>query len=238
MHKAEERLQKYLKADIQGEAYREATHQVEAKQAEVMRWEAIQHEYRHQLETLSLTLHPFRIDDSAPQTSTQVEARLHAQVEAIEAFARTAQLPERPAAMTKVKKQLPAVAALVDFWWQGVRRDLEHAAISPLWQQWAQEVLLPQRYWEHQVARTRCTRRKAKMQRVLERVRAAFDTHVLTRCLPAQALKDWHAWATHQVSRFSTRLFSRRRPQRLSGWDASPTAGFAHTALQGVDRPA
>jgi hypothetical protein len=202
LHKAEERLQKHLKVDPRGEACREATHQAEAQQAEVTRWEAIQHEYRQQLETLSLTLHPFRIDDSAPQTSTQVEARLHAQVEAIEALARTAQLPERPEAMTKVKKQLPAVAALVDFWWQGVQQDLEHAAVSPLWQRWAQEVLLPQRYWERQVTRTRCARRKAKMQRVLERVRTTFHAHVLTRCLPPQALKDWHAWATQQVDAF------------------------------------
>jgi uncharacterized protein DUF6399/IclR-like helix-turn-helix domain-containing protein len=200
--KAEEKLQKHPKADTQGKGYREAMHQVEAKQAEVTRWEAIQHEYRQQLATLSLTLHPFCIDDSAPQTSTQVAARLHAQVEAIEALARTSQLPERPEAMTKVKKQLPAVAALVDFWWQGVRRDVEHAAISPLWQRWAQEVLLPQKYWERQVTRTRCTRRKAKMQRVLERVRTAFHSHVLTRCLPPQALKDWHVWATHQVDAF------------------------------------
>jgi hypothetical protein len=202
LHQAEEGRQKHLKADTRGAGYREATHQVETKQAEVQRWEALQHEYRQRLETLSLTLHPFRIDDSAPQMSTQVEARLHAQVEAIEAFARTAQLPERPDAMTKVKKQLPDVAVLVDFWWHGVRRDLEHAAVSPPWQQWAQEVLLPQSYWEYQVTRTRCARRKAKMQRVLEMARTAFDAHVITRCLPAQALKDWQAWATHQVSVF------------------------------------
>ena len=96
---------------------------MEVQHAEVTHWEARQQEYRQQLETLSLTLHPFAIDDSAPQTSAQVEARLHAHVEAIEAFAHAAQLPERPAAMTKVKKQLPAVATLVDFWWQGVRQD-------------------------------------------------------------------------------------------------------------------
>lgn len=40
------------------------------------------------------------------------------------------------------------------------------------------------------------------MQRVLERVRAACDAHGITRCLPAQALKDWYAWATQQVSAF------------------------------------
>ncbi len=200
--KAEEKLHKYPKADTQDEDYREATHQVEAKQAEVRRWEAIQREYRQHLETLSLTLHPFRIEDSTPQTSTQVEARLQAQVEAMEALARTSQLPERPEAMTKVKKQLPAVAAWVDFWWQGVQRDLEHAAIPPLWQRWAREVLLPQRYWERQVSRRRCMRRKARMQGALERVRSTFDAHAMTCCLSPEALKAWQAWATQEVGAF------------------------------------
>jgi len=45
---------------------------VEASQAEVRQWEEIHHTYRQHLETLSLTLHPFGIADSAPQTSAQV----------------------------------------------------------------------------------------------------------------------------------------------------------------------
>ena len=57
----------------------EATALVAARQAEVHRWEEVQRTYRHHLETLSLTLHPFRIADSTPQTSDQVESRLHAQ---------------------------------------------------------------------------------------------------------------------------------------------------------------
>lgn len=202
LQKAEDRLRRHHEGATRGEAYQEATHQVEVQRAEVTHWEARQQEYRQQLESLSLTLHPFAIDDAAPQTSAQVEARLQAHVEAIEAFAHAAQLPERQAAMTKVKKQLPAVAALVDFWWQGVRQDLEHAAVSPPWQRWAQEALLPRRYWEHQVTRTRCARRKAKMQWVLERVRAEFDAHGLTRSLPPQALEDWQTWATQQVVAF------------------------------------
>lgn len=83
--KAEAKLQKYHQADTQGAGYHDATQPVEAKRAEVTRWEVIQHAYRQQLETLSLTLHPFRIDDSAPQTSTQVAASLQAQGEALEA---------------------------------------------------------------------------------------------------------------------------------------------------------
>jgi hypothetical protein len=202
LQKAEARLRRSHEGNTRGEAYREATHQVEVQHAQVTHWETRQQEYRQQLETLSLTLHPFAIDDSTPQTSAQVEARLHTHVEAIEAVAHAAQLPERPAAMTKVKKQLPAVAALVDGWWQGVRQDLEHAAVSPPWQRWAQEVLLPRRYWEHQVLRTRCARRKAKMQQALERIRAEFDAHGLTRSLPLQALEDWQTWATQHVYAF------------------------------------
>ena len=179
-----------------------ATRQVTASQKAVRRWEAIQREYRQRLEALSLTLHPFGINDSAPQTSTQVERRVHAQIEAIEVLAHTQQLPERRAAMQKVKKQVPALAALVDFWWAGVLQDLEHAAVSLPWRTWAQEFLLPQVYWEHQVTRTRCARRKAKMQRVLEGIRAEFAIHALTRCLPPQGLEDWHAWAMRQVQAF------------------------------------
>ena len=49
--------------------------EVEAKRAEVQRGEERQRTYRHPLATLSLTLHPFGISDSAPQTSAQVESR-------------------------------------------------------------------------------------------------------------------------------------------------------------------
>jgi hypothetical protein len=101
----------------------EAKAEVEARRAEVQRWEEGQRVYRHHLETLSLTLHPFGIADSAPQTSAQVDRRLHAAVEAIEAFARRHQLPAHPDAINKVRKQLPALAALVDLWWQGVGQD-------------------------------------------------------------------------------------------------------------------
>jgi hypothetical protein len=117
----------------------EATAVVATTQAEVTRWEEAHQTYRNYLETLSLTLHPFRIADAAPQTSAQVASRLQAAVEAIEVFAQRHQLPTRQATITKVRKQLPALAALVDFWWEGVRRDVAHAALSPLGGQWAEE---------------------------------------------------------------------------------------------------
>jgi len=104
--------------------------------------------------------------------------------------------------MQKVRKQVPALAALVDYWWQGVEHDLEHAAISAPWRHWATACLLPWVYWEHHVAHTRCARRKAKIQQACEAVRAAFHTHKLTVRLPAAALEEWHTWATQQVQAF------------------------------------
>jgi len=94
-------------------AYTEAQAEGEAKRAEMTRWEAVQRRYRHELETLSLPLHPFRIADSTPQTSAQVASQLTAAVEASEALAGCPQLPARHDAMTKVRKHVPALAALV-----------------------------------------------------------------------------------------------------------------------------
>jgi Family of unknown function (DUF6399)/IclR helix-turn-helix domain len=180
----------------------EAEALVDARQAEATRWEEGPHTYRRLLETLSFTLHPFSITDSTPQTSAQVESQLQMAVEAIEVFAQRYQLPARPDAMTKVRKQVPALAALVDFWWQGVHQDLEPFLLSPRWRQWVHECLLPMAYWDHQVARTRCRRRKAKMQAAWEAVRAAFTQHAITQRLAPQVLADWHAWATDRVKAF------------------------------------
>lgn len=175
---------------------------VTARHAEVHRWEAVQHTYRQHLETLSLSLHPFGIVDSAPQTSAQVESQLQAEVEALEALASRHQLSARHDAMAKVRKQVPALAALVDFWWRGVQQDLEPFVLSPQWRQWVHACLLPMVYWERQMARTRCRRRKATIQKAWEEVRAAFDQHAMTQRLAPQLLAEWHAWATDRVNAF------------------------------------
>jgi hypothetical protein len=65
------------------------------------------------------------------------------------------------------------------------------------------ESLLPLVYWEHQVAQTRCARRKAKIVQALEAVRAEFDTHAITQRLAPQVLADWQAWARLRVQAFA-----------------------------------
>ncbi len=216
----------------------EAKAEVEAKQAEVQRWEEMQRTYRHHLETLSLTLHPFGIADSVPQTSAQVDSRLHAAVEAIEALARRHQLPAHDDAMHKVRKQLPALAALVDFWWQGVGQDLAPFVLSPRWQQWVHECLLPMVYWDEQVPRTRCRRRKAKMQEALEAVRGAFERHAITQPAGPPGAGGVDRVGDRPGQSLSARLVGRRRSQRVSVANASQSSWTAHAAIQGLDSPA
>ena len=199
LQQAEDRLQRHQERGRQHPAAHEATRQVEVTQRAVRHWEPIQGEYRQRLETLSLPLPPFALADAAPQTSMQVESRGQAQVEAMAALAHMQQWPDRQATMKKVKKQIPALAALVDLWWAGVRQAVEQAASARLWATWAQETLLPKVSWEHHGARTRCAQRKAKRQQALEMRSRTVATHALTRCLPPPALGEWYAWATRQV---------------------------------------
>ena len=82
LKKAEEGLRKTPGPDGRPQGDSEAQHHVEVRRADVQRWEEVHSTYRHHLETLSLTLHPFHIRDSSPQTSAQVHSRLHAAVAA------------------------------------------------------------------------------------------------------------------------------------------------------------
>jgi len=177
----------------------EAPALVEARQAAVTRGEEAHQTYRGHVETLSCTLHPFRMADAAPQTSAQVASQLHTAVEAIEALAQRYQLPARHDAMTKVRKQVPALAALVDCWWQGVQQALEPCLLSPMWKRWVHECLLPLVYWEYHAAHTRCARRKAKLRQTLEAVQATLHTHAITTQLAPRVLEAWKAWATQRT---------------------------------------
>jgi hypothetical protein len=175
---------------------------VEASEAEVTRWESVHSAYRHHLEMVSLIVHPWRLVDSTRQTSAAVEHQLQAEIEAIEALIETHGLPVKKKALDKVRKQLAGVSALVDFWWQGVWHDVQHVALTPMGKSWGEEVLLPLMYWQLQVSRTRCPRRKAKILQALKAVQNAFDTHPITQQLTPDVLEGWQAWAAEHAKAF------------------------------------
>src|SRR5439155_21374933 len=192
---AQESVSKGQASHPSGAETQQAQAVVEASEAEVTRWERVHSAYRHDLEMVSLIVHPWRLVDSTRQTSQEVERRLQAEIEAIEALMETHGLPVKKKALDKVRKQLAGVSALVDFWWQGVWQDLPPVALTPMGKKWGEEVLLPLMYWQLQVSRTRCPRRKAKILPALQAVQNAFDTHPITQQLAPEVLEGWQAWA-------------------------------------------
>jgi hypothetical protein len=202
LHQARESLTTCQVSHRSSEEAQQAQAEVEACEAEVERWESVHSAYRHHLETVSLIVHPWRICNSTPQTSQEVERRLHAEIDAITALSAMHGLPTKKKALEKVRKQLAGLSALVDLWWQRVGHDVQHVALTPMWQRWVDEQLLPLMYWQHHVSRTRCPRRKAKLLQALESVQDAFDTHLITAQLAPEVLEDWKAWAAEHAKAF------------------------------------
>ena len=160
-------------------------------------------------------------------------------MEAIEAFAQRHQLPARHDAMTKVRKQVPALAALVDFWWQGVHQDWSPSSCRP---DGGSGCTSASSRWS--IGTTKWLARaaadgKPRCRQALEAVRAAFDQHAITQRLAPHVLAEWHAWATAAGRRpFSATSSAVEGRNGYSVANASQSARLAQAALQGVDGPA
>ena len=202
LRQAHERLRRCQGADPSGAEAQQAQAVVEARAAQVQHWETVASTDRQHLESVSLLGHPWRLVDSTRQTSHEVEHQLQAEIAAREVLVETHGLPAKKTAVDKVRKQLAGVSALGDFWWQGVWHDVQHMALTPMWRQWMEEVLLPLMYWHQQAARTRCPRRKAKMLQAYKALQATFETHPLTQKLAPEVRADWQAWAAERAQTF------------------------------------
>ena len=146
-------------------------------------WQGVGSAWRQRLSNLSRILHPWRLADSTRQTSKEVEEQLGAELEVIETLLETNGLPRKKDTLDKVQKQLTGISALVDFWWQTVRQDLEQMAMTPRWTQWAEALLLPLMYWQEQLRRTRHPGQKAQIALVLQAVEEMFERHPCTDSL-------------------------------------------------------
>jgi hypothetical protein len=192
----------------QAQAYLEqceasAQAEVAAREVEVAHWQQVRDTYRGHLGAMSIQVHPWRLADSTPQSSQEVEAQLAAEVAAIQELLEANGLPVKKKVLDKVRKQLADLAAVLDVWWQEVRQDVQNQIVlTPMWHHWVEAYLLPLMYWEQQVSRTRCSRRKAKLVAALEAVQTAFEVHPLSAELPPEVLAGWKAWAAEHAKTF------------------------------------
>jgi len=95
------------------------------------------------------------------------------------------------------------VSAHVDFWLHKVLKDVQHQVdLTPDWRQWIEELLLPRMYWQEQLSRTRCPRRKAKLFEAWEAVQMAFERHPITGQLAPAVRIGWETWASEHAKAF------------------------------------
>jgi len=94
---------------------------VAAGEAEVTHWEQVRDRYRGHLEAMSLSVHPWRVTDSTPQSSQEVQAQLADEVNALQELLESKGLAVKQKVLDKVRKQLAGLAAVIDVWWQTVR---------------------------------------------------------------------------------------------------------------------
>ena len=127
---------------------------------------------------------------------------MHVEIQVLETLLETHGLPVKKDTLNKVRKQLAGVSALIDFWWQTVRHDLEHMAMTPRWTQWVEELLLPLMYWQKQLSHTRCPVQKAQIACVLQAVQDAFERHPCTGQLAPEVLAGWQSWAGEHARAF------------------------------------
>jgi hypothetical protein len=203
LSQAQERLGKCQVKGASEAQIESAQAQVAAGEASVAHWQAVHDTYRGHLEAIALQVHPWRVEDSTPQSAQEVEAHLGAEVTALQALMEANGLPVKEKVLDKVRKQLADLAAVIDLWWQGVRQDVHNPiALTPMWTHWVEAYLLPLMYWKQLVSRTRGRRRKAKMVQALEAAQAAFETHPLTAELAPEVLAGWKAWAAEHAKTF------------------------------------
>lgn len=198
----QQRLEALQASQLESAEVQQVQAAVEASEAVVARWQGVRSAYRQRLTNLSRIVHPWRLGDATRQTSQEVERQLHGEIQGLETLLETQGLPVKKAILDKVRTQLAGVSALIDFWWQTVWHDLEDMAMPPRWTPWVEEVLLPLRYWQEQLSRTRCPGQKAQIAHVLQAVQEAFARHPCTRQLAPEVLAGWQSWAGEHARAF------------------------------------
>jgi len=140
---AQERLGTCQASDPGGDGVQQAQALVEAREAEVTRWESVHRASRHHLEHLALMGHPGHLCGSTRQRSADVAYQWRAEIMAMATLGETHGLPVKKQALNKVRRPLSGLSAVVDCGWQRVWHDVQQVALTPMWTRWVEELLLP-----------------------------------------------------------------------------------------------
>jgi hypothetical protein len=176
--------------------------------------------YREAQLSVSEAVHVFSVEDSASQTSEQVEKRLEEQTQRFEEIAQEQNIQDKKDAAGKFRRQIEDVASTVDTWWLWTKESLSEYEIDEAVREWLLYVLLPVIYWHHQLQKTQNPNMKERYEAVWKKAHAAFAAHPVTRTMSKQdssatlttgldRWRSWGEWASGNFHRASSAVEGR-----------------------------
>lgn len=167
---------------------------VQEKQEKLDVIEAGKQAYGAVQRTISAVVHAFDVEDNQPQSSEQVEERLEEQAQRLEQIALEHSVKDNKDAVGKFRRQIEDVASIVDAWWLWTRESLDDDIETDV-RDWLLYVLLPVVYWYDQLQKTRNPEMREVYKAALQRARAAYADHHITRTISKKELDRWRTWA-------------------------------------------
>ncbi len=186
----------------QGKSSQAQQAQLTHLQAQLSSLQSTQTTYHHLLQQLSLCVHPFAIDDSGWQSTTEVIASLQAHLQSLTALSDQADLPKLPAAVNHFSNQIGGMAALVHAWWTWVLQSLDTHSPSEAMSHWVITRLLPVAYWQQQLAKTKTPTLHPVYRSAYAQAHLAFAHDPVTLSLSSKSLPQWWSWAEWMTSKF------------------------------------
>ena len=154
------------------------------------------------LRQATTTLHPFTLAESRRQSAARVETVLGQTVAELNQLRRRYTQRDNTQAVAKFSRQIPALASVIDLWWQGVEHSLTAVPLDTETQYWLVARVLPAYYWQQQVAKTKTPVLKAAYQQAFDQATDALAHHPLSTTLAPGILERWQHWACEWAGKF------------------------------------
>jgi hypothetical protein len=163
---------------------------------------ADQKTYQSLLHQATQAVHPFVLTDSRAQSSGEVETALHQVVAKLDNLRTNYTSRNNEPEIAKFMRQIPALAALVDLWWQWLKQDPVLQSAEPSLQHWVLARCLPAVYWQQQLSKTSTAALKVAYQQAFNNAQQQLQRSPMVATLTPPALEHWQRWAGDWVSKF------------------------------------
>lgn len=176
--------------------------QIAAVQTQQQQLTHVHQVYQQSVQVLSQSLHPFNINTDEAQLGSELPTQLQAPLCALEPLTQTYAPTQSQAALALWHRQVPALAGVLQAWWQWVLSALPTQTPDPDTQNWVLTLLLPWVYWHQQMHKTRQPQLKLTYQHAAQRAYERFRADAFTQSRSTREQQQWIDWALWICAKF------------------------------------